>query len=1127
MSDPGVTAGGRPAIVIDLARAGFTDAVEVGRGGFGVVFRCTQEALNRTVAVKLLHTDLDTVSRERFFREGRAMGGLSGHPNVVDVLQVGVTHSGRPYIVMPFQSLDSLAVRVRREGPIPWEEAARLGVRLAGALESAHRVGTLHRDVKPANILLSDYGEAQITDFGIARIEGGFETATGAFTGSLSYSAPEVLNGRPPTPASDIYGLAAALFSVIAGRAAFERREGEEIIAQFLRITGQPIPDLRGHGIPDDLCAVLENAMAKDPAARPASAEAFGRQLQQVQRDAGLPVAEMALPVARRQSDHDISRSGQGPDDDRSPRRTSNPLPLVERPWAGTYGAGAPGSMPTSQVPTSQVPPSPVPHSPSGDHPRFGAAANANNTANTAANTTAHNPTNNTAATAALSSAPPDGATVVVGAGGRPGSAPNGGWPSPPAQRSGQGSQGYGDHTSGASQTVIHSGRPGGPPVPPPRAEGHTGGGQFGPPSDPPPLPTPTPGNPRRRFVLVAAVVTVVVLLASLVVVGVLVLRNPGDTTTAAAPPVTPVVPASAWRELRADPTPRQQVATTVADGTVWVLGGITNGTATPLMEGYDPAIDTWKTGIALPVPLSHEMAVTYRGEIVVLGGWVAQGGNLTAVSSNKVFVQRGGGWTELPPMLSPHVAGGAVVVGDQIIVSGGQADGKLVPTTEVFDGKAWRKVADLPTPREHLAMATDGTYAYVVGGRDLASDKNSAALERYDPKADSWAGLAPMPAPRGGVGAAVSDGRLVVAGGEEPTSVDATVFAYDIASNTWSDLPNLPAGRHGMAVAAVDKTVYAIGGATQPSHTASTGVGEALQTPPRRLQAAPVWRELKAAPLARQFAGSTVAGGKLWIAGGLTQDAASAAVYGYDPVIDNWTQGPDLPIQLHHLAAVTYHNEIVVIGGWSPANGNLSGLVSGRVFALRNGAWVELPPLTHPRVAEGAAVVGDKIVVFGGQANNQLVPTTEVFDGTRWTDAAPIPTPREHMTAASDGTYAYAVGGRNLSSDKNSAAFERFDPATGAWQTMPNMPTPRGGVAATCIDGRIVAAGGEEPTRVLNTVEAYDIDTGTWSALPPLPVARHGMALATVGNSVYAVGGAQRPTHQQSATTVEALDFS
>ena len=177
------------------------------------------------------------------------------------------------------------------------------------------------------------------------------------------------------------------------------------------------------------------------------------------------------------------------------------------------------------------------------------------------------------------------------------------------------------------------------------------------------------------------------------------------------------MVPASAWRTLRADPTPRQQVATTVADGTVWVIGGITQGAASNLMEGYDPAIDTWKTGIPLPVGLSHEMAVTYRGEIVVLGGWEAQGGNLTAVSSKKVYAQRGGGWVELPPMLSSHVAGGAVVVGDQIIVSGGQADGKLNPTTEVFDGTAWKRVADLPTPREHLGMATDGTYR-VRGGR-------------------------------------------------------------------------------------------------------------------------------------------------------------------------------------------------------------------------------------------------------------------------------------------------------------------------------------------------------------------------------------------------------------------------
>ena len=390
-----------------------------------------------------------------------------------------------------------------------------------------------------------------------------------------------------------------------------------------------------------------------------------------------------------------------------------------------------------------------------------------------------------TASTAALQGKPDDGATAFID---KRGPTP---WPGPAglAGRRSDDSGGSGriDHTGSSAQTVVHATRPGqnvqhGPDGP---------GGPAGPRAAPPPPPE-TPDRPRPRRPLIA-IVTIVVLLASLVVVGVLVLRRPGTTPTAGPPPVTPVVPASAWRELHADPTPRQQVATTVADGTVWVIGGITDGAATPLVEGYDPAIDTWKTGIPLPVPLSHETAVTYRGEIIVLGGWQAQGGNLTAVSSNKVYAQRGGGWVELPPMLSPHVAGGAVVVGDEIIVSGGQDDGKLNPTTEVFDGKAWRRVADLPTPREHLGMATDGTYAYVVGGRDLSSDKNSAAVERYDPKADSWTALAPLPAPRGGIGAAVADGRLVVAGGEEPTTVDATVFAYDIPSNTWTDLPALP----------------------------------------------------------------------------------------------------------------------------------------------------------------------------------------------------------------------------------------------------------------------------------------------------------------------------------------------
>ncbi|HSS23018.1 MAG TPA: protein kinase, partial [Mycobacterium sp.] len=171
------------------------------------------------------------------------------------------------------------------------------GVKLAGALEAAHRAGILHRDVKPGNILLSEYGEPELTDFGIARIAGGFQTATGVITGSPAFTAPEVLEGKPPTPASDVYSLSATLFCAMTGHAAFERRSGEKMVAQFLRITSQPIPDLREQGLPADVAEVIERAMARDPAERPASAAEFGEELRGVQRSSGVAVDEMASPV--------------------------------------------------------------------------------------------------------------------------------------------------------------------------------------------------------------------------------------------------------------------------------------------------------------------------------------------------------------------------------------------------------------------------------------------------------------------------------------------------------------------------------------------------------------------------------------------------------------------------------------------------------------------------------------------------------------------------------------------------------------------------------------------------------------------------------------------------------------
>ncbi|NGP07772.1 protein kinase [Rhodococcus sp. 14C212] len=303
-----------PSPAVELAGAGFDDVQEIGRGGFGVVYRCTQADLDRTVAVKVLTVDLDEENRARFFREQRAMGRLTGHPHIVNILQVGATDSGRPYIVMPYHPQDSLEARIRKGGPLALDQVLRLGVKMAGAIETAHRLGILHRDVKPANILLTEYGEPELADFGIAHISGGFETATGAVTGSPAYTAPEVLGGAPPSPAADIYGLGATLFSALTGHAAFERRSGEQVVAQFLRITTQTVPDLREHGIPEDVSDTIARAMSREPGQRPATAADFGEQLRALQRDHGFPVDDMALraePDAQGSGEQPTSRGGR------------------------------------------------------------------------------------------------------------------------------------------------------------------------------------------------------------------------------------------------------------------------------------------------------------------------------------------------------------------------------------------------------------------------------------------------------------------------------------------------------------------------------------------------------------------------------------------------------------------------------------------------------------------------------------------------------------------------------------------------------------------------------------------------------------------------------------------------
>jgi Protein kinase domain/Kelch motif len=267
---------------LDLGIGGCENAVEVGRGGFGAVYRAWQPEFGRAVAVKVLTAGgLDGEARGRFTRELRALGALSGHPHIVTVHSAGFTAGGHPYLVMGFEPGGSLADRLRSRGPLSWEEAVGVGIRISGALESAHRSGVLHRDVKPENILLSAFGEPKLADFGIARVEGADATRTLALVATLAHAAPELLHGDRPSVSSDVYSLGSTLHALIRGRPAFAAEGEEDPLAMIARISARPVPDLRESGVPDAVCRVLERAMAKDPGQRQPSALVLGRELRQ------------------------------------------------------------------------------------------------------------------------------------------------------------------------------------------------------------------------------------------------------------------------------------------------------------------------------------------------------------------------------------------------------------------------------------------------------------------------------------------------------------------------------------------------------------------------------------------------------------------------------------------------------------------------------------------------------------------------------------------------------------------------------------------------------------------------------------------------------------------------------
>lgn len=280
--------------------AGLSFVRPLGSGGFADVFLYEQDLPRREVAVKVLPNEVHDAELLRMFNaEADVLARLSAHPSIITVYQAGISADGRPYIVMEYCP-SSLARRYRTEW-MPLAEVLTIGVKIASAVESAHREGLVHRDIKPSNILITSYDTPVLADFGISASLARPEDDVAAM--SVPWSAPEVVDERTSgTVASEIWSLGATVYSLIAGRSPFERAERgqnsrELVTRRILRASYTPIgrPD-----VPPSLDAVLARAMSREPGARFASAREFAEALRAVQAATGLTVTPLEVSAGER-----------------------------------------------------------------------------------------------------------------------------------------------------------------------------------------------------------------------------------------------------------------------------------------------------------------------------------------------------------------------------------------------------------------------------------------------------------------------------------------------------------------------------------------------------------------------------------------------------------------------------------------------------------------------------------------------------------------------------------------------------------------------------------------------------------------------------------------------------------
>jgi len=602
----------------------------------------------------------------------------------------------------------------------------------------------------------------------------------------------------------------------------------------------------------------------------------------------------------------------------------------------------------------------------------------------------------------------------------------------------------------------------------------------------------------------------------------------PAGTTTPPPPAPEPATDLFAWETKAPSPIARYESNGAVVGGKVYVFGGFTgsNIQTTARSDLYDPATNTWKRIADMPVQLTHSPAVVVGEEVWLVGGFV---GDHPGPSTADVWIYntRTNAWRKGPSLPLRRGAGGAALVGREMHFFGGvdRAAGSNVFIDEEEHwalnldnlSAGWRKEANLPVPRNHLAGAALGGKVYAIGGQfnENESTGNRAEVHRFDPATDAWTRVADLPAARGHTtsSAFVSEGRIVVAGGtlngKKPA---ADVTAYDPKTNVWVKLPSLPAGRKTPVAGLVGNAIVS-----------TTGSGGGATTTTWRGVLPGKWEKGASMPVSLGEVAAGIVGKKLYVVG-----EGSPVTLSYDLSTGAWGSSTALaqrPYVGHHHAAEVVGGKLYLVGGLGKGAGKV------QIFDPASNSWKLGADMPFAAGSSSTAVIGGRIYAAGGIVGSSTTTRSAVYDpaANRWVELAPMKQGRNHAAASTDGKKLYVFGGRGPGNgDSNVVAngfdtVQVYDPATNAWASsldagsgLAPLPQARGGTGkAVFHSGEFYIMGGETKdgagataSRVYDRVDVYDPVLNRWRRGTAMPTARHGIFPLPIAGRIVVVGG-------------------